>query len=86
MDEQFENRSVNAHRHDRDSLAESIDPASLERLGRIARGLPGHTISLNQLPYDPPQTTRLLDDVAVLRIDGIAATEFVARYEGDSTS
>jgi hypothetical protein len=86
MDEQFENRGVGMLRPDRDSLAESIDPASLERLGRIARGLPGHTISLNQHPSAPPQTTRVLDDVAVLRIDGIAATEFVARYEGESTS
>lgn len=86
MDEQLEYRGVNRQLRDRDILVESIDPASLERLGRIARGLPGHTISLNQPRSAPPQAMRVLDEVAVLCIDGIAATEFVDRYEADSTS
>ena len=42
-----------------------IDAALLERMERIARGFPGHIVSVDERPEEAP----------VLRIDGIHAKE-----------
>jgi hypothetical protein len=62
-----------------------IEPAMLERMGRIARVLPGHLVSVDrgdtpepsdvfEADYEPPP-----DSGVVLRIDGIMAEELVDR-------
>lgn len=51
-----------------------IDSDTLERMARIARGLPGRTISVAMADDAPPSS-------AVLRIDGVAAAEIVERCE-----
>jgi hypothetical protein len=49
-----------------------IDADMLERMARIARDLPGHTVSLDSEVARPP------DSEPVLRIDGVAADEVLA--------
>ncbi len=83
MNECFENKGMRSNQDDQDVLADSIDPASLERLARIARGFPGCTISLNQAHDSSTVLPREEQDGAILRIDGVVAAEFVEQYEGN---
>lgn len=72
----------------------SIDASQLERIARIARSLPGRLVSVKQRavrrrppgaavrsaargPAGGPQAGQ----PPLLRIDGVAATEILARYE-----
>jgi hypothetical protein len=68
----------------------SIDAEQLERIARIARGLPGRLVSVKQ---QVPRRRLLTEDAGrsagegraalppMLRIDGVAANEILARYE-----
>jgi hypothetical protein len=60
-----------------------IDPATLERLARIAQGLPGRTISLTRPPTHSQAVSSETHGTLLVRVDGIAATEVVAGYEDD---
>lgn len=64
------------------SASAAIDERTLERIERIARGLPGHVVSVgadeaNVLgsPDEPAP-----DSEPVLRIDGVDALEIIERY------
>lgn len=59
--------------------ATGIDAEMLERMARIARDLPGHTVSLDAEDtfVVPP------DSEPVLRIDGVAADEVLERCFDD---
>jgi hypothetical protein len=52
----------------------SIDAALLERMGMLARGFPGRTVSLAR----PPERSDALVEKVVLHLDGVAADEIVA--------
>ncbi len=54
-----------------------IDAEMLERMARIARDLPGHTVSLDSAYELPP------DSEPVLRIDGVSAEEVLERCFDD---
>lgn len=59
----------------REETATGIDAEMLERMARIARDLPGHTVSLDsddgfELPPDSDP---------ILRIDGVVADEILER-------
>jgi hypothetical protein len=71
----------------------SIDATQLERIARIARSLPGRVVSVKHRAVRQRRPT-MGDSSAeagvsagqaapapLLRIDGVAATEIVARYE-----
>jgi len=53
----------------------SIDAALLERMGSLARGFPGRTVSLAR-PSDLPPS---LAEKVVLHLDGVAAAEVTDR-------
>ncbi len=73
----------------------SIDASQLERIARIARSLPGRLVSVKQrVPWRRPSGTKVppgqmgasssgpaAAPPPRLRIDGVDATEIVARYE-----
>ena len=52
----------------------SIDAALLERMGRLARGFPGRTVSAAR----PAERSDALVEKVVLHLDGVAADELVA--------
>ena len=55
--------------------AARIDAEMLERMARIARDLPGHTVSVDtQLDFEAPP-----DSDPILRIDGVVAEEVLER-------
>ncbi len=67
-----------------------IDAAQLERIARIARGLPGRLVSVKQQEARRRLTTgdpvpsageRRTALPPLLRIDGVAATDILARYD-----
>ncbi len=68
-----------------------IDADQLERIARIARGLPGRLVSVKQrvargrapVASEPSRSSRGPQAVLLplLRIDGVAATEILARYD-----
>ena len=61
-----------------------IDAAMLERLGRIARGFPGRTISLEkQASHSLSADSAILERWPVIRIDGVEAADFLSHYERD---
>lgn len=51
-----------------------IDAALLERMGDLARGFPGRTVSIAR----PPHRSRHVAEKIVLHIDGVAADEISA--------
>jgi hypothetical protein len=55
-----------------------IDSALLERMGRIARGLPGHVVSVgsDETAVDEPP-----ESGPILRVDGVVAGEVLAQLE-----
>ncbi len=56
-------------------VATGIDAEMLERMARIARDLPGHTVSLDaDEAFEAPP-----DSEPVLKIDGVAAEEVLER-------
>lgn len=60
-------------------VARGIDAEMLERMARIARDLPGHTISVdNDDTFKPPP-----DSEPVLKIDGVLAEEILERCFDD---
>ena len=60
-------------------LALDIDSDLLERMSRIARGLPGHVVSVDSdelvVSESPPESG------PVLRIDGVAADEILHHWD-----
>ena len=63
----------------------AIDAEMLERLARIARGLPGHVISVDahdraEADLTPP-TAPPEDGDPVVRIDGVVAREILEHYQ-----
>ena len=52
----------------------SIDAALLERMGRLARGFPGRTVSVAR----SPERSDAVVEKVVLHLDGVAADEIVA--------
>jgi hypothetical protein len=57
---------------------QAIDPTLLERMGRIARGLPGHVVSVDrdEESFEAPPESR-----PILRIDGVVVGEILAQLE-----
>ena len=55
--------------------AGGINPEALERMGRIARTLPGHIVSLGPPEWIAEIAETPRRDSAVLRIDGVAGSE-----------
>jgi len=53
------------------SKPKSIDAALLERMGDLARGFPGRTVSIAR----PSRRSRHVRERIVLHIDGVAADE-----------
>jgi hypothetical protein len=67
-------------REERSSRPDTIDGELLERMGRIARGLPGHTVSVAGAEIEvDPDTEPPRESGPVLKIDGVVADEILDR-------